>query len=302
MPLTLKQAIARVPKWDGAYDLNVSTLGGGITNQNFLVETGGESYVLRIPGANTELLGIDRHHEYQANLAAGSLGIAPEVVYFIQPEGYLITRFIAGRPVPPDEMKQREFIGMVAGALKKIHAMPDIPGEFWVPQIVANYSEIAQRYGVAFPANFDQLLHGLHAAETALLSSSQPLKPCHNDLLNENFLYDGNLRILDWEYAGMGDPYFDLANFSVNHDFSDPEDDQLIIAYFGSRSPYIWARLKVMRVLSDFREAMWGMVQVGISQLDFDFRGYADKHFERLSHNIKDPHWEQWIKEISKHV
>jgi len=57
-----------------------------------------------------------------------------------------------------------------------------------------------------------------------------------------------------------------------------------------------------MKIVSDFREAMWGTVQTGISKLDFDFLGYANKHFDRLTKNIQDPRWEQWIKEISQHA
>lgn len=302
MALTLEQAIARVLQWRGAHDLKTSPLGGGITNHNFLVETGGEAYVLRIAGENTELLGINRQHEYEANLAAGQLGIGPEVIYFIQPEGYLVTRFIPGEPLPPEKMRQPGYISLVAGALQKIHMMADIPGKFWVPKIVADYTAIAERHSVAFPDNFDWLIERLREAEAALLSTPYHPRPCHNDLLNENFLFDGRLRILDWEYAGMGDPFFDLANFSVNHDFSDEHDRLLLDRYFGEVTGVNWAHLKVMRVISDFRESMWGLVQTGISQLDFDFPGYASKHFERLTNNLHDPRWEQWIKEISRHV
>jgi thiamine kinase-like enzyme len=300
--MPLEQVIARVPQWVGAGDLKTSILGGGITNQNFLIETGGQSFVLRIPGANTELLGINRQHEHAANLLAGRLGIGPEVVYFIEPEGYLVTLFIAGRPIRQVEMREPQTIRLVAETLHKVHAMPEIPGEFWVPRIVEDYTRIAKRYDVAFPKNFDWLVERLGEVEAALQAKPFALRPCHNDLLNENFLYDGQIRILDWEYAGMGDPYFDLANFSVNHDFADDHDRHLLSDYFGEVTSVNWARLKIMKIVSDFREAMWGTVQMGISKLDFDFGEYASKHFDRLTKNIQDPRWEQWIKEISQHA
>jgi thiamine kinase-like enzyme len=299
MSLTLDEAIARVPGWVGRSDIKVTPLSGGITNSNYRVDLGGEAYVLRIAGTNTELLGILRDHEYTANLAAGQLGIAPEVVYFIQPEGYLVTRFISGRPVHPEEMRQPETIERVAEALKRVHSLPAIPGEFWVPHIVAAYSQVARQYAVPFPENFPWLLERLAEAEAALTAHPLAFHPCHNDLLNENFLFDGRMRILDWEYAGMGDPFFDLANLSVNHDFTDEQDRCLLESYFGEVTPGSYAHLKVTRILSDYREAMWGLVQMGISQLDFDFRDYADKHFRRLTANLLDPRWEQWIKEIS---
>src|SRR5919108_5870338 len=113
MPITVQEVIARVPMWQGANHINVTPLEGGITNQNFRVDVGGKSFHVRIPGENTELLGINREHEYKANLAAGELEIGPEVVYFIEPEGYLVTRFIEGHVIPPDELRQPKNIQRV---------------------------------------------------------------------------------------------------------------------------------------------------------------------------------------------
>ena len=128
MALTLDGALARVPQWVGARDLKATPLGGGITNNNFRIDVGGETFVLRIAGADTELLGINREYEYAANLTAGQLGIAPEVYYFIRPEGYLVTRFIPGRPILPEEMCRPESIRRAMDVLRKIHGMPNIPG------------------------------------------------------------------------------------------------------------------------------------------------------------------------------
>ena len=94
MGLTLEQAIARVPFLKGATDIKTTELKGGITNLNYKLESGGKAYVLRVTGETTGLLGIKRDVEYASNKAAGELGIAPEVYYFIEPEGYLVTRFI----------------------------------------------------------------------------------------------------------------------------------------------------------------------------------------------------------------
>src|ERR1051325_10440868 len=114
MALTVNEVIARVPMWANAQEIQVSPLDGGITNHNYRVNVGGKSFQLRIAGENTELLGINREHEYKANLIAGELEIAPEVVYFIEPEGYLVTRFIDGRPILPEEIRQPENLQRVA--------------------------------------------------------------------------------------------------------------------------------------------------------------------------------------------
>ncbi|HVM72851.1 MAG TPA: choline/ethanolamine kinase family protein [Anaerolineales bacterium] len=302
MALSLEDAIARVPQWAGVTNLKATPLSGGITNSNYRIDVDGESFVLRIVGADTELLGIDREYEYTANLTAGKLGIAPEVVYFIRPEGCLVTRFIPGRPILPDEMRKPETIRQVVDILHKIHAMPDIPGNFHVFSIIAAYCETARRYRVPFPKGFDRLEQGLHAAELVMQSRQLSLLPCHNDLLNANFLYDGHITILDWEYAGMGDIFFDLANFSDHHELTDEQDRWLLQCYFGQVRPPDWAHLKIMKVLSDLRETTWALVQIGISKLDFDFRSYADRFFKRAMDKIQNPDWNQWLTEVQKNV
>jgi thiamine kinase-like enzyme len=296
MAANVEQIIRRVPLWRDANDLSYAPLGGGITNQNYKIETGGEQFVLRIAGQNTGLLGINRDTEFAASKAAGDLQIAPEVVYFIQPEGYLVTRFIDGSPLPPEEVKKQENLRKIVGMLKVFHASPPIPGTFWVPQIVRDYTEIAQMHSISFPGNFDWLMECMEKAEKALQADSFAHCPCHNDLLNENFLIrDDRIFILDWEYAGMGDRYFDLANLSVNHGFNDQQDKLLLEFYFGGVSDQSWAHFKVMRIISDYRESMWGLVQMGISELDFDFHQYSEKHFDRLTSNLEDPNWEEWL-------
>jgi len=302
MALTLEEALARVPQWAGASDLKVSPLGGGITNNNYRIDVGAESFVLRIPGEDTDLLGINREFEYAANLAAGMLGIAPQVFHFIRPEGYLVTRFITGRPILPDEICQPENIRRVMDVVRKIHGMPGIPGRFDVFQVVVDYSETARRYKVAFPKNYQSVVEDTQSAGRVLKSLPVTPRPCHNDLLNANFLTDGRLYILDWEYAGMGDIFFDLANFSDHHQLTDDQDRWLLKCYFGNVTPHQWAHLKIMKIMSDLREAAWALVQVGISKLDFDFRGYADRFFGRVFENIQNPQWNEWLKEVGKNV
>ena len=299
MTLSLDDALSRVPQWAGR-PLQAAPLGGGITNHNVRVEAGGESFVLRLPGADTDLLGINRRHEHAATLAAAAARVGPEVVYFIEPEGCLVTRFIAGHAVPPGEMRQPGNLRRVAALLRRIHAWPAIPGEFSPFRVVEAYDATARRRGVkAFPANYGWLRRRMAEVEAAFLREPFVPRLCHNDLLNENFLDDGALRLLDWEYAGMGDLHFDLANFSVSHGLDDAEDEMFLEAYFGAAAPRTLARHKLMKLMSDFREAMWGVVQQGLSQLDFDFRAYADRHFQRMTENFGDARFGRWLSEFS---
>ena len=261
--------------WPGS-EAVVTVLGGGITNHNFKVEVGGEAFVLRIGGKDTELLGIDRTHEHAASMLAASLGVGPEVVAFVEPEGYLVTRFVQGTPVPPERMP----VAAVGETLRLVHGAGAIPSRFDSFRVVETYREIAEVHGVRVPAAYAEAKQRADAIEVR--RGPYELCPCHNDLLNANFIDDGErLRIVDWEYAGMGDPFFDLGNFAVNHELDAAGERALLTAYLGEADETTLELLREMRFMSDFREAMWGVVQQGISQLDVDFIAYADEHFAR---------------------
>jgi thiamine kinase-like enzyme len=262
--------------WPGR-PVGIEPLGGGITNRNFKVAVGGEAFVLRIGGDDTHLLGIDRTAEAAATRTAAELGLGPEVLAFVEPEGYLVTRYVEGEVGKVD-------VERAGAALRRLHDGPALPARFDSFRVVETYREIAVERGVPIPASYDA------AAETAAKiehrrRDARP-RPCHNDLLSGNFIDDGErLWIVDWEYAGMGDPFFDLGNFAVNNELDEEGEHALLAAYGDSDR----ASLVLMRFMSDFREAMWGVVQQAISSLDFDFVAYADEHFERLERTATEP-------------
>jgi thiamine kinase-like enzyme len=274
--------------WPGSVR-SLEALTGGITNRNFKVELAtGEQVVLRIGGKDTALLGIDRTVEHEATRAAAALGLAPDVIRFVEPQGYLVTRFVEGAPISEDEVRKPDRLREVAEALRRFHEHGPIPGRFVSFRVVEAYCATAAARGVTPPAAYADAKKVADRVEEA--RGVQPLVPCHNDLLNANFISDGDrLWIVDWEYAGMGDRFFDLANFSVNHELSDDENDELLQAYFGEVLEEDMRALVLMRFMSDFREAMWGVVQQAVSELEFDFASYAESHFERLRETAEDP-------------
>jgi thiamine kinase-like enzyme len=292
-------AMQRVPELAGA-DLTLTALSGGITNRNFLVTVAGreDRYVIRLAGNDTHLLGISREVEHAATVAAAGVGVGPEVTAFIRPEGYLVTRFIEGSAVPDVVVHLPQTLRRVAESLRRIHDGPPIPGLFIPFRIVEAYRLLAAARSVPIPPEYAVAASYARRIELACLSNPVEMKPCHNDLLNANFIDDGvRIRIVDWEYAGMGDPFFDLGNFSVNHGLTPEEDAEVLRVYEGEARPERLARLTLMRTMSDFREAMWGVLQQGISTLDVDFVAYAGDHFERLIRNATTPGFERALRE-----
>jgi thiamine kinase-like enzyme len=298
----LTDTLQRVPETAGR-ELTFVPLSGGITNRNFLITLAGEAdrYVIRLAGNDTHLLGISREVEHAATVAAAGVGVGPEVVAFIRPEGYLVTRFIVGTPVSLEQVHDPATLARVADSIRRIHGGPAIPGLFVPLRVVEAYRALAAARGVPDPTGWEAAHAAGRRIERALLDAPLPLHPCHNDLLNANFIDDTErIRIVDWEYAGMGDPFFDLGNFSINHELTADEDAALLSAYdqVDVPDPARLARVALMRVVSDFREAMWGVLQQAISTLDVDFVEYADEHFDRLLRHAAEPRFERALTEV----
>ena len=292
----LAATIAAIPEWDGL-EPEVTPITIGITNRNFRVDIDGESFVVRLSGKDTDLLGIDRAAENEAASAAAKAGVAPEVFAYLPERSALITRFVQGSHIPEEDLEREDVLGAVVHSVKAIHGGPAIPSSFPVFRIVEDYRAIAEARGVAVPAAFDEVHR--KAADIEHSFAAQPLsdRPCHNDLLNANFLLDGDhVWIVDYEYGGMGDLFFDLGNLSINNGLSPDAQELLLRLYFGDVTDAHRARLQLMRIMSDFREAMWGVVQQGISTLDFDYVDYAGRHFERCLATASDERFDTWLK------
>lgn len=266
--------------WPGSA-IALEELTGGITNVNFKASTPDGTYVIRLFGRWAELLAIDRANEQEATVMAAGLGIGPELIRSVPHEGYLVTRFLPGQQVTPEQMHASSMLARVADTLRTLHQGPPIPGtidpfavvDFYLSNAVARGANPGDGYAWARPIA-DRIKQAVSFAMTA---------PCHGDLLTANFIdVAGRLFLVDWEYAGMSDPRFDLANFSVNHGFSAEEDRELVRMYYGAPDERAAAAVRLLRFMSAFREAMWSVLQRAISDLDFNFGDYAAEQFARM--------------------
>jgi len=295
VPADVRELAGAVPGWAEA-DLRIEPLEGGITNRNYLVASGDERFVLRVPGAETSLLGIDREAEHEAARRAEAAGAGPPVFAYLADRGCLVTRFVAGAHIPVADLEREPILAAVVGSLRAIHACPAIGATFPVFRIVEKYRRLASDRGVAIPDAYEEAHARATEIEAALDAAPMPLALCHDDLLNANFLLDGDhVWIVDYEYAGMGDPFFDLGNLAVNNGMPAAAQEMLLSLYFGNVRDVHRARLALMRIMSDFREAMWGVIQQALSSLDVDYVEYADRHFARLLGNAADPAFDAWL-------
>jgi thiamine kinase-like enzyme len=300
-----RAVIEAVQKRLGALDGEPTVLGGGITNHNFRARFGDVEAVLRVAGRDTDLLGIDRAAEHAATQAAARLGIAPAVLAFVPDHACLVTAYVDARPIDDAQLREPPALPEVARALRAFHDhAPPLPTRFDVPAIARAYLALARERGGAGAIPQDAWDAARLAERIAAAVAGHPEHrpvPCHDDLLGANVLTDGaRLWLVDWEYAGMGDRYFDLGNLSINNGFTDADDQALLTAYWGEAcTARRFAALRLMRSMSDVREALWGVVQAAISEIDFDFSAYADKHLRRLRATTADPRFEGWLRDAA---
>jgi thiamine kinase-like enzyme len=282
-------------------------LEGGITNRNYRARFSGTDYVIRVPGKDTNLLEIDRGAERIANERAARIRVAPPVAAALDDPPAIVTVFVEGHGMDAAGLRQPEVLTEVARSLRALHELGEpLPAIFDSFRIVETYAETAQGRGAELPDAFAEASGHAAAIERALTGPEHEPVPCHNDLLAANFIAGvapeggdrGQLWIVDWEYAGMGDRYFDLANFAVNNELGEAAEEALVGDYFGElATPRRLAALRLMRFMSDFREAMWGVVQEVVSELDFDFTDYHERHFDRLRETAADPRFRTWLEQ-----
>jgi thiamine kinase-like enzyme len=229
------------------------------------------------------------------------------VVFFIEPEGYIVTRFVTGKRIMPEDIVKPDYLARIAKKLRLFHRNgPKLKGEFNVFRRVEMLTKVSKSNNAKFPHDWDFVMKKMKEAEKALAKDPYIPTPTHNDLLNLNWLDEdvagdiGEIRLLDWEYAGMGDIFFDLGNFSHHHRLNEDQIDILLYEYFGEVTDKHYARLRLMWPMSELHEAMWGTTQTGISKLEEDFQGYADLWFGRFRQHVTDYRWEDWLKDVGK--
>lgn len=216
---TLGPISARLGELEG----EPAALAGGITNRNYRVRFAGEDVVVRLPGKDTELLEIDRAAERAAGELAARAGVGPEVLALLEEPPCLVTAFVAGEAMTAAELREPAALEEVAAALRRLHGCGEtMPSAFSSFRIVATYAARIAERGGSVPVHYEWAAAQALRIEASLRGPEHEPVPCHNDLLAANFIRSPRgIRIVDWEYAGMGDRYFDLGNFAVNNELDE---------------------------------------------------------------------------------
>ena len=290
------EAVSRVSLWKGR-EVRVTPLSGGLTNENYLVESGGQRYVMRLPGRSTELLAIDRANEIFNTKAAASTGIGPQVLEHVAGVDVMVLEFIPGPTMSAKTLQSKRMAARMAQSFHRLHAAPRFLQDFNMFRLVENYLRIVDEHGVAIPDGYREWLPTVTQIERAVDAGALPPVPCHNDLLCENFIDDGAaLRIVDYELSGNNDPCFDLGNTAQEAEFDQDLRASLCEAYFGTVEGRQLARMNLFALMSDVGWTLWGAIQARISEVDFDFAGYYTGRWERALGVLRSGQVQDWME------
>jgi thiamine kinase-like enzyme len=287
--VTIEEVVPRVTIWRGQ-ETRVSALSGGLTNDNYLVEAGGVRYVVRIPGRSTELLAIDRANEHANAVAAAQAGVGPAVLEYLADVEVMVLEFIPGETMSGETLRSSRMARRMAASIRELHAGPRFLRDFDMFRLTERYLAICNRRGFRTPAGFHERMATVAAVEGALRAQPLQTVPCHNDLLAENYIDDGErLRLLDYEYSGNNDPTFELANTAQECEYDDELRAVLCEAYFGHVDDALLGRMRLQALMSDLGWTLWAAIQQEISAIDYDFWGWAEQRWARAVEIMDDP-------------
>ena len=276
------RVISLVPELSRTSERTVTVLSGGLTNTSYLVVADDTQFVVRIGCDNAQTLGIDRVTEQQAISLAQEAGITPEVLLYTQPEGHLVSRFLSGaNGLSVEEFLAPSMVARVATLLRDVHGLDPVEGRFDPYTDIRRWVRLLEARGITLPERVGPLLGQVDEIERrGSDSSATELVLCHNDPYHLNFLDDGSLWLIDWEYAGMGDAMYDLAGIAYRLD-SDGRD-HLLTSYFGGVDPSTREQLEALIPVYICWNVVWSLVETEGGMAGFDYASLAEAFLDWL--------------------
>jgi thiamine kinase-like enzyme len=282
----LSEALQRIPVFEGQDpEVMVVERLGGLTNTNYKVAANGELFVLRLPGAGTSEY-IDRSVEEHNARAAAEAGVNADVMFFDAADGLMLTRYLEGcETLSPEAFTTKPGVPTrAAQTLKRMHESgKEFRFRFELFDMIDTYLDVLSRKDAELPEGYHDVVEESGAVREALEARPVALAPCHNDPLTENFMDNGRRTwLLDWEYSGMNDPFWDLGDVSVEAGLREEQDMEMIEAYCnGAVTPAAIGRMTIYKAMADLLWTLWGLLQHVNDNPTDDYWAYSTRRFER---------------------
>ncbi len=294
----IEKVAGKIGDWRGK-SLVIQPLSGGLTNSNFKVVVDGVPYFVRVPGADTELLAVDRKNEHHNAQAAAAAGVGPRVLYYLPEYQVMVLEFLQGTTMSNQLLGAPGMPAKVAQVIRRLHACDRFLDDFNMFRLTEYYLDICQQHSVRIPDGYYERMPKVARVERALSVHPLASAPCHNDLLAENYMLVGDtLRLIDYEYSGNNDPCFELGNTCQELKYDESCIAEVCAGYFGGASQELVARMKLNMIMSDVGWGLWAAIQAKISKIDYDFWGWAMERWGRAVDKLDAPAFETWLAQV----
>ncbi len=294
----IEEVAAKIPEWKNK-KVSTEPLSGGLTNSNFKLDVDGTRYFVRVPGASTELLAINRENEYHNSKAAYEAGVGPRVLHYLPDSCVMVLEFLDGRTMSKESLNQSGMPTRMAQVIRKLHAGPRFLTDFNMFRLTEYYLQICTERGITIPDGYLERMPVIAVIEQAMSVHLLSTVPCNNDLLAENYIDDGKqLWLIDYEYSGNNDPTFELGNTCQEMEFNGAQIEEVCAAYFGEATADKIARMKLNMVMSDVGWGLWAAIQARISTIDFDFWGWAVERWGRAVEKMDSKEFAEWLRDV----
>jgi thiamine kinase-like enzyme len=297
MPI-IEDVVNRIQDWKGK-SISIQPVPGGLTNTNYKVVVDGKPFFVRVPGKSTELLAVDRENEVFNTRAAAKTGVGPSVHYYLPEFKVMVLEFIDGTTMSNTALQAAGMPTKIGEAIKRLHGGPRFFTDFNMFRLAEYYLGLCKQRDIRIPNGYERRLETVKRIEKAMEVHASPTVPCNNDLLAENYIYDGTaMRIIDYEYSGNNDACFELGNTCQELQYDDERIAEICTAYFGSPKPELIARMKLNMIMSDVGWALWAAIQAEISTITYDFWGWAIERWGRAVAKMDSPEFPDWLVRV----
>jgi thiamine kinase-like enzyme len=293
--ISIERVVSLIPEWQNK-EFSYQALSGGLTNMNYCLEIESEKFFVRIPCPQTEILAVDRENEYFNSTIASQVGVGPKVVHYLKEYNVMIMEFIKGKTLSNMDICKPGIPTRIAQSLRLLHSGPRFLHDFNMFRLIEYYLEVVKEKKVKIPQDYVDRIQVLTRIEQSVNTRRLGYAPCHNDLVAENFIDDGNiLRIVDFEYSGNNDPCFDIGDAATEMALDEYQIEEICDAYFGKVYPSLMARIHLLGLVSDIGWVLWTAIQNQISKIDFNYWNHMMFRWERASSVMDSEYFPRWL-------
>ncbi len=294
--MDIESVLDQVPALAGS-PRTVEELSGGLTNQNLKVVTPTGEYVVRLARSDSSLLGIDRDAESYNTKAAEASGAGAPFVDYRPDLGALVIGYVGGHSYVNEDLRAPGALPRLAAVMRMLHGGPRFSTDFDMFVRQPTYLRTCVSRGFTMPDDYVTYGADFLRIQGALDSRPLPTVPCNNDLLAGNIVDDGErLWLIDYDYAGNNDAYFELGNSWTECELDEDHLTELVTAYVGHEDPALIARARLQATVSRYGWSLWGFIQAATNDDDFDFYGWGQERFDKAVADFNDPRFETWLE------